>query len=223
MSKKRLDIQTYPKFLFLAEEGEKGLQWYNVDPMKAGDSELTRVDVGKILIDMLGHCTKANPIVVQVGGAVLERSFAFDASIPTQMRTGKIAAHIRDYEGNYVEILPMRGADPDYPFNGAVLEDNGEPVAFRKYSSRGACADGLQEHSLVVFHGLMKVEPGQDLDALAEAAEEENAEDEKRDEKKGRNRSSRRRRGASEGSSMLGGDDEPGDVGNLPGFDFENL
>lgn len=205
--KQKLETQMYPKYLFLAEDSDGILRWYSNDPMKAGSEDLAVVDPGALMVDMLGHCTKANPIVVQIGGAILERSFAFDSSIPGQIRKGTLAAHIRDYEGNYVEILSMSGADPDFPLNGAVLDENNEPIAFRKFSLRGACSDGIQDHGLVVFHGLLKIDTDKDLETMSE---EENAKDEKEGAKRQRRRS---RRQDKDGLGPQGGGNGPENVG----------
>ena len=211
----KLETQMYPTYLFIAEEENGQIRWYATDPMKAGANDAAIVDPGRLMVDMLGHCTKANPIVIKIGGAILERSFAFDASIPDQMRKGTLAAHIRDYEGNYVEILPMRSNDPDFPLNGAVLDEAGEPICFRKFSFRGACADDNPNHSLVVFHGLLKMESDKDLGAMAEEAAKEEGPANKR-----RSRRSQRKRNEEEEQAPLGGGDEPAEMeGNL----FENL
>ncbi len=202
--KQKLETQMYPKYLFLAEDEDGRIQWYNTDPMKAGGNDMARVDPGRLMVDMLGHCTKANPIVIQIGGAILERSFAFDASIPDQMRKGTLAAHVRDYEGNYVEILPMHGADPDFPLNGALLDEGGEPICFRKFSLRGACSDGDVNHSLVVFHGILKMTSEKDLDAMADDADREE------EKKRKPRRREKRLREQAEDSSSLGGDAEDG-------------
>lgn len=209
--KQTIQPQTYPKFLFLVEEGDGTRQWYNIDPLKAGNNESAKVDPGALLVDMLGHCTKANPIVVQIGGQILERSFAFDASIPTQMRKGGLMAHIRDYEGHYIEILPIKSNDPDYPFNAAVLDEAGEPLEFRKYSLRGVCSDGNADHSLIVFHGLLKVESDKDLEAMAESRQEA-------EPKKPRRRA---RKNAPEAAAEK---EDPANVGETTIFtDFENM
>lgn len=212
--KQKLETQMYPTYLFIAEGEDGRIQWFATDPMKAGANEAAVVEPGRLMVDMLGHCTKANPIVIKIGGAILERSFAFDSSIPDQMRKGMLAAHIRDYEGNYVEILPMHGSDPDFPLNGAVLDENGQPICFRRFSLRGACSDDNPDHSLVVFHGLLKMDSDKDLGAMAQEAEKE--------EGGSRKRSRRSQRKQAEESASLGGDDEPRDVeGDL--FSMENL
>lgn len=218
---KKIQTRVYPQYLYIAEEQDGTVQWYNVDPLKAGKNELARVDPGKLLVDMLGHCTKANPIIVQLGGYAYERSFSFDASIPAQMRKGAIAAHIRDCEGHYVEILPMRSTDPDFPFNGAVMEESGEPVAFRKYSYRGACSDGEKSHALIVFHGIFQMDSKLDLEGMAAEAEKKEQAEEPRKPR----RRARRREETEEEFTLLGGSengDDEGD-GGMPPIDIDNL
>lgn len=142
----------YPSNFFMIETPEGEYKWFDADPFALSAEERGKheINLDKTLIDAFGHCSMGNPMVILIKGGVLDRCAPFDVTMPMKVRCGQIDRHFEDGDGCYVDILERRNGDPEYPFNGVVLDGNGDIVTTRKYSVRGICADGHEEHSIFV-------------------------------------------------------------------------
>ncbi len=164
---KKMESFMVPGEFYLVET-ERGYEFYDKDPLTFADRESNRVDLGKVLVDFLGHCDRGNPIKLRLRAAVLDRTRPFEASAPDRIRRGALAAHLCDLEGNHVEMLPGKTQDTEFPFHGAVISPEGEPLGFRKYSILGRSEDGVDEHRVVLMDGIIGIpEPRAEEEAPA--------------------------------------------------------
>lgn len=153
----------YPTNFFMIETPEGEYKWYDVDPfaLSVEERQNHEIDLDKVLIDAFGHCSIGNPMVIRIKGGVLDRCQPFDVSMPIRVRCKQVDRHFEDGDGCYVDVLEKRSGDAEFPFNGVVFGSDGEIVATRKYSVRGICSDGKEEHSLfAVRNESQEVEDG---------------------------------------------------------------
>ena len=160
----------HPSNFFMIETPEGECKWYDGDPfaMSAAERQNHEVDIDKALIDAFGHCSIGNPMVLRIKAGVLDRCRPFDVTMPMKVRCKQVDRHFEDGNGCCVDVLERRNGDLEYPFNGVVFDADGEIVATRKYSARGLCSDGKEEHCLFVVRN-----------ARQEVHEEEDKEDNK--------------------------------------------
>ena len=161
----------YPNQLYLAEVNGR-YQFYKEDPMMAADREAARIDLGELLVGYIGHCDIGNPAVLKVRVGRMDRCHAFQASAPEKIRRGIMAAHLEDFDGCYVEMMPGGSGLFEYPFLGAVIGKDGTPVGFRRYSVHGECEDGEENHRVVIIDTPLQVEVPKDVPEKAAPKEE---------------------------------------------------
>lgn len=161
--KKKFESQLIETPFYLANDGNGNLQFYNEDPLRAGDREAAKMDLARFLVDRFGRPDIGNPIVIKVKGYFMERCRTFDAGIPEQIRNG-LDAHLEDLEGTCVSIVAPPSTYKDFPFMGLILDKNGKALGFRLYSRTGECQDGNEEHRLLVMDGAMPKADEEDAD-----------------------------------------------------------
>lgn len=149
----KLKAKTYPDGIYLAKGKDGKGHFYATDPLQIRDTEGQELDLAELLFDFFGPADVVNPIVFKVAGAVNERGRKFEISAPAKIRTGEMAAHFEDLEGNVVEVSAMRGPDESHPVNGIVLTRDGKLVAQRFFDVEGTCQDGKPLHRLVIVDG----------------------------------------------------------------------
>ena len=140
------------QLFYLVREPDGTTQWYAADPMKASSREKAKVDIGKVLIDHFGIPDAANPIAVKIRGGLMQRCRPFDIGVPERIRGG-LDAHLEDFEGASVEIVPRRSDNVRFPLLGLLIDADGLAAGYRRYSRRGECEDGVADHRLVVMDG----------------------------------------------------------------------
>lgn len=153
---KKIETILLPDEFYLVET-QDGYAFYREDPMKAADKESARIDLGAVIANFVGHCDVGNPIKLRVRAGLMDRTRPFDAAAPERIRKRMVDAHLADFEGNLVEMLPGRTGNVDFPFLGAVIDREGNPVAFRNYSPRGECEDQVYDHRIVVVDGVVNI------------------------------------------------------------------
>jgi hypothetical protein len=158
---KKIDSFMYPDQLFLVQENG-GYQFYKEDPMSCVDREAAKINLGETIVGWVGGCDIGNPVVLKIRVGRLDRCRPFTASVPEKIRRGLMAVHLEDFDANYVEMLPSGSGNSAFPFLGAVVRKDGEPVGFRQYSVRGECSDGEASHRVVVIDGLRRIDVVED-------------------------------------------------------------
>ncbi len=148
--------KVYPKDLYLVSDANHEYHFYLSDPMKTRDRAGAEVNIGELISDFIGgDGTVANPIVVALNCAAIQRCEPFAISQPGAIRTGQLKKHFEDMEGRIVDILETKNSDPDFPFNGVLLSRNGAMLGVATYSVLGECKDGIEDHALVCMDGLI--------------------------------------------------------------------
>lgn len=149
---KKFETQLIDTEFFIAQDESGNLHCYDRDPLRTPDREGARIDLLKAIVDQFGKPDIANPIVIKVKGARLDRCKPFDAGMPERIRGG-LAAHFEDFEGTCMEIVGRRWANKDFPLTALIIREDGLTDGYRLYSNKGECEDGVASHRLVVVDG----------------------------------------------------------------------
>jgi len=142
-----------PKDYFLTRDKNGVYHWYEEDPLKSKDRQKAEVDIASVISETVGYGNIANPVMVHLLCARIDRSVEFNISLLTALRKGTENKHFEDMLGNIVEVLEFQNSDPEYPLNGIVLDSRGDMVEMRCYSGRGECRDGVEDHRLLAIKG----------------------------------------------------------------------
>lgn len=140
--------KTYPHDLFLTKDAEGRVHWFLGDPKKNSSIE-NETDIAESIFAFVGQGDILNPVMVRFQCAHIERCWPFEPKWPEMIRRfGK--RHIEDRAGAFVEIIDATNKT-DFPFNGAVLADDGTVACVRTYNEHGDCSDGIAEHGILVM------------------------------------------------------------------------
>ncbi len=143
-----------PNDYFLIRDSKDGMfHWYKGDPFRCQDRTKLEVGIEEVITSYIGTGTIANPVVVCLNCALLDRSVKFDVRLLSGIRNGSEEKHFEDMNGNVIDVLEVKNSDAQYPLSGAVFNNDGDVIEIRKYSFEGVCSDGKEEHCLVAVNG----------------------------------------------------------------------
>ena len=141
---------TYDPFLIRDKNGF--IHWYRKDPMKAENREETEISIEEEIMSLVGTGTIANPVMVHITCARVNRSEAFNISQPAEVRRSG-SRHFEDLTGTVIDILEVRNSSPQFPLSGVVFNSRGDIIGNRRYSEQGVCEDGVEDHAIVIVNG----------------------------------------------------------------------
>lgn len=143
-----------PKDYFLTRDKNGEYHWFEEDPLKSKDRKAAEVNIASVISDTVGWGDIANPVIVHINCAKIDRSVEFNIGLLASVRKGEQDKHFEDLAGNVIDVLDVQNSDKAYPLSGAVFNAYGDVVAVRKYSFKGECSDGAEEHHLIAINGL---------------------------------------------------------------------
>lgn len=149
----RVKSTVLPKDLFLVRDAQGNFHWYNSDPLKLTDRATAEVNVEEAIAEVVGWGDDANPVMVNIRAAKINRSEEFNTSLLTGIRKGVEDKHIADLTGSVVDISEYQNVSKEFPLSGIVFSRSGEPLSMRLYNFRGECSDGEPSHQLIVMSG----------------------------------------------------------------------
>jgi len=144
----------YPHDVYLVAD-EKGVaHWYHNDPMNVDNRKNSEMDLGQEIFEFMdGASDMVNPILVRFMAFRVSRGAEFDMASVDAIRRNEKDAHIKDLEGNVVEITVRLSNDEIFPLNGIIFDENGRVKESRCYSADGNCSDGVAAHRLIMMKG----------------------------------------------------------------------
>lgn len=145
--------KNYPNDLFLTVDRNGLHHFYRKDPMKVENREDYEVSLAHEIMDFIGSGDITNPVLLHISCAKIHRSEEFNISLPGAIRRGEEDKHFEDLTGSVIDILEVRNSSPEFPLSGVVFNRKGDIVANRRYSLRGECEDGQENHSIVAVAG----------------------------------------------------------------------
>ena len=143
-----------PNDYFLIRDTKNGTyHWYKGDPFRCDDRRELEVSIEEVITSFIGIGTIANPVVVCLNCALIDRSVNFDVRLLAGIRNGSEEKHFEDMNGNVIDVLEVKNSDAQYPLSGAVFNKDGDVIEIRKYSFQGECSDGKEDHHLMAVNG----------------------------------------------------------------------
>lgn len=161
-----------PNDFFLVRDKDGLYHWYSEDPLKSKNRDAAEIAIESVISEAVGWGDVANPVVVRINCAKIDRSVAFNVGLLASVRKGVENKHFEDMSGNIIDILDVQNTDRDFPLSAAVYNCYGDAVELRKYSFNGECKDGREEHHLLAINGPAVFKPLEQEDAPEQEAEE---------------------------------------------------
>lgn len=146
-----------PNDYFLVKDKDGYYHWFAKDPLRNKDKKAIEVNIEDAIAQAVGVGTVANPVIVHLNCAKVDRSVSFNIGLLSSVRRGDEAKHFEDMEGNIVDVLEIQNSDTAFPLSGAVFNEKGDVIEIRKYSFKGACSDGVDEHHLMAINGMAEL------------------------------------------------------------------
>lgn len=147
-----------PNDYFLTRDKNGNFHWYMSDPLRSRDIETLEVKIEDVISDFVGFGDIANPVMVHLNCAKIDRSEKFNVGLLAGVRSGKENKHFEDYNGDFIDIAEIRNSSAEFPLTGIVYNESGDFVEARRYSFKGECSDGIEEHTLIALSGLAKMD-----------------------------------------------------------------
>lgn len=142
-----------PQDYFLTRDSQGEYHWYGEDPLKSKDRAAVEVSIEDIISNTVGWGTIANPVMVRLNCAKVDRSVEFNVGLLARIRKGEEDRHFEDMAGNVIDVLEVQNSDKEFPLTGVVFNSLGDVVETRKYSYKGDCKDGDETHHLMAMNG----------------------------------------------------------------------
>lgn len=159
--KKTIKGIVLPNDYFLTRDNDGRYHWWSKDPLRAKNKAEIEVQIESIITEVVGFGDIANPVLVHLNCAKVDRSVAFQSGLLANIRRGSEAKHFEDLSGSVIDVLEIQNSDRDFPLTGAVFNEKGDVVSVRKYSFKGDCSDGVEEHKLIAMDGVATFETPQ--------------------------------------------------------------
>lgn len=150
--------RTYQDDIWVVFDKELKAHFYKQDPLKGGADD--EIDFGETILEINDGIPSdaLNPFMLRFMTYRNRRGEHFDVTIPEKIRKKEIIAHLRDLEGNIVEIANTLNKEAEFYLNAMVFNSDGSIIETRKYSPDGLCSDKKESHRLVVMAGVANLQ-----------------------------------------------------------------
>jgi len=145
----KIEAKLLPRDLFLVKGSDGNVHWFLNDPMNNSSLD-NETNIAEEIFAFVGTGDIANPVMVRIQCAHINRCQPFNPEWPGRIRRGEVKKHLQDITGAQVDIISSTNRS-DFPFNGAVLNEDGSVSCVRTYNEEGECSDGISEHSIFVM------------------------------------------------------------------------
>ena len=140
-----------PSSFYLVKQPDGTVKWYSRNPSVSENRGEALDGVEDFLFQRFGVGTFRRPLRLEISGTLTAPTAPFNARTAMDVISGKSEKTVMDDEGHRVAIMGIRSTDPEYPYNGIVLDNEGAAVVSRSYSGLGICSDGVPSHNLFVI------------------------------------------------------------------------